>query len=59
MITAPDDPADEGVRRGRRDAAPPGQEVPEDPAEQPGQDDRGRDRIGVDDVLGDRRGHLQ
>ena len=38
---------------------PPGEEIPEDPAEKPGEDDRGRDRLGVHDVLCDRGGHLQ
>ena len=54
-----DDAADQRVRRARGEPVVPGDQVPGDRPDQPGEDHERRDRPGVDDVGGDRRGHLE
>ena len=52
----PDHAADQGVARARRQADEPGDEVPRDRPDEPGHHDVERDRLRVDDPLGDGRG---
>ena len=52
----PDHAADQRVRGARRKAEVPGDQIPGDRPDQPGEDDARRDRCGVDDVVGDGRG---
>ena len=54
-----DDAADQRVRRARRDAVPPGDEVPGDRADQRAEDDVVVDDAGLDDALADRRRDAQ
>ena len=50
------DAADERMARARRQPEVPRHEIPGDRADEPRKDDVERDRVGVDDALGDRRG---
>ena len=49
--------ADQRVRRTGGQAEPPGDQVPDDGAHQPGHDDVGRDQVEVDEALADGLGH--
>jgi hypothetical protein len=55
---SPGEAADEGVRRGGRQAQPPGEEVPGDGPDQPGEDHGLRDHVGIDG-LADGVGHVR
>jgi hypothetical protein len=50
-----DDSSDQRVRRARRQPEVPRREVPDDRSDQPGEDDRRSDEVGVDDPLRDGR----
>ncbi len=54
----PDQPAEQGVRGARRQSDQPGQQIPQDRADQPGEDHPRGDQGVVDDAAGDGLGDL-